>query len=147
MGLKTEIRTIDGLEVRSAQLPALRTLALSAKLGRVAAPALGRLGGLSLRSSVADLIPAIMDLCSRLGEGEVESLATEILAATSVTVDDGKGPRLVTLNNRQAIDSVFSGRFRTMLYVIVFALEVNYSDFFAESPAPGTPAGGGKSAP
>lgn len=147
MGLKSESRNIDGLEVRSSQLPALRTLALSARLGRVAAPALSKMGGLTLKSNVADLLPAIMDLCTRLEEGEIESLACEILAATSVQVDEGRGPKLIELNNRQAINGVFSGRFKTLLYVIMFALEVNYSDFFDESPEPSKPGAKGKKGP
>jgi hypothetical protein len=152
MALKNDTRIIDGLEVRTSQLPALRSLALSARLGRVAAPALAALGasGGSLKGAGEALIPALTDLCSRLSEGEVESLACDILAATSVVIDDGKGPRVLTLNNRQMIDLAFAGRFKTMLLVIGFALEVNYADFFdtadGEKTSPSA-APGAKSAP
>lgn len=150
MGLTNDTRTIDGLEVRSTQLPALRTLALSARLGRVIAPAIDKAGGLSFQSSVTDMMPALADICTRLTEGEIETLACEILAATSVTLDEGKGPRLITLNNRMAIDTVFSGRFKTMLLVLAFALEVNFADFFDGAPDDQTPpsaAPANKSAP
>lgn len=133
MALKSDTRIIDGLEVRTSQLSALRSLALSARLGRVAAPALSALGaghGSLKAAGGAMLIPALTDLCSRLSEGEIETLACDILASTSVVLDDGKGPRIIPLNSRQTIDLAFAGRFKTMLLVIGFALEVNYADFF-----------------
>lgn len=134
MGLKSETRTVNGMELRSTQLPALRAMALGAKLGKILAPSIGKLAGLSLKSDVEDFLPFTGELLERLAAGELESLLKEVLAATTVTIDEGRGARLVALNNAEAINAVFAGKLRELLAAALFALEVNFSDFFNGAP-------------
>lgn len=129
MGLRHESRVIDGLEVTTAQLPVMRASALMARLGRVFTPALTKIGSLAdltLSDDVSALAPALMALFEQLDGGEAQALIRESLAGTSV-IQDGKQ---IPLSSEEAINLVFTGRLRTMLLVMKFALEVNYADFF-----------------
>lgn len=125
--LKTDTRTIDDLEVHSSQLPALRAFALFARMGKVLAPALGKMQGLSMQADVSALGPALSELFSRLDGAEAKELAKEILCATVVLVE---GKRL-TLSTDEAINMVFNGKLRTFIKTMAFALEVNFADFIA----------------
>lgn len=142
MALKTETRDIDGLTVTSTQLPAMRSFALMARLGKVIAPALGMVEGVSLTSGIGALAPALAQLFAQLDGAEAESLAREVLASTSVVVDG----RRLELSRTEMINLAFEGRIKTMLATLKFALEVNYGDFFAgglsgaAAPAPSPPA-------
>lgn len=132
MGLKMETRIIAGCDVRSQQLPALASFNLMTKLGRIITPVLDKidLSNISMESDIGALTPALAALFSNMDSDESGPLLCEILATTSVTLDDDEGHRIEHLTNREAINRVFSGRMRMMFEVIVFALKVNFADFF-----------------
>lgn len=124
--LRIEKKTIGDLEITVTQFPALKSFSLLARLGKVIAPALGKVQGLTLESDVSALGPALAELFSRLDEADASALVRDVLAS-SHAVYDGK---LVPLDRAETIDLVFSGRMRLLLEVLRFALEVNYGDFF-----------------
>lgn len=121
MGLRTETRTIDGLDVTTTQLPAMRASVLFAKLGRIVGPALAQLGTTNLGGLVGLVF-------QNLSPADVPALTQEILASTTVLLDS----KAVPLGQPGMIDLVFSeqGRLPALLKVLRFSLEVNYSDFF-----------------
>lgn len=127
MGQKTEKRVIGGLEFTTTQLPAMKALALSARIGRAVGPALAEASGLSGSMEVARLAPAISALFAKLDGTEAQGLAREILASTSV-VYEGK---LIQLGDNGMIDHVFTGSLGDLFAAIRFAVEVNFADFFA----------------
>lgn len=125
--LKTEDREIEGLAVKTTQLPALRALNLMAKLGRVLAPIVGSVPGLSMQAfDLSRLGPALGLIFAQLNEGEASKLAREILVSTRVTVDG----KFIELTSDAAINGVFDGRIPALLLTMGFVLEVNYSGFF-----------------
>ncbi len=126
MGQKTEKKTIDGLEFSTTQLTAMKGVALGTRLGRALGPALAKASGLAGTQDVAELAPAIGALFSTLDGVEAQALTKDILAATQVEYEG----KLILLNTTEMIDHVFTGRLGTLLSVIRFALEVNFSDFF-----------------
>lgn len=134
--LKTETRTIDGLEVTTTQLPSMRALRLMTRIGRLIMPSLAKLDGLSvgalLRAEMSSIGPAVSELFDRLTDSQAEELVREILVATAVDVD-GKRVELI---NGAAIDKVYSGNLPALFSTIRFALEVNYGGFFSVDSAP-----------
>lgn len=134
MALKRETREINGLEVTSTQLPVLRQYKLMARLGRLLAPALGRIEGLdklSVTDDVSKLMPALSELFMKLDETELMSLARDLLAGTQVKVED----QLYSLADDKTINNVFAGNLKAMLGSMKFSVEVNFGDFFGDALA------------
>lgn len=126
MGQKTEKKTIGELEVTTTQLPAMKALALSTRLGRAIGPALASAAGLDDGMNVSALAPAVAALFTTLDGAEAQALTKEILQSTTV-VHDGKQ---IHLGDASMIDHVFTGRLADLFAVVRFALEVNFTDFF-----------------
>jgi hypothetical protein len=126
--LKTEKRVIDGLEITTTQLPALRSLGLFNKLGKVLAPALSSIPDTFSfeHTEVASLAPAFVTIFGAMEAGEAQALACNILESTNVELDG----KVISLTDPRMVDLVFSGRLPTMFKAIAFVLEVNFSDFF-----------------
>ncbi len=121
--LRTERKKIEGLEVSTTQLPALRAFALLARLGKVIGPALSKMSGMNMES---DIGPVLGELFANLDPAESSDLVLEVLISTQVIIDN----RREELNNQEAVDRVFGGNLKAMLLTMGFALKVNYSDFF-----------------
>lgn len=132
MGLKEDSRDIDGITIRTIQLPPLRAFPLMAKLGKILSPALGQLGDVSMDSDIKELAPALGELFSQLDERDAQSLIMEIFASSAAQLPE----KLVPLNTVEMINTVFAGRFLTMLKAMKFVLEVNFADFFGEGLQP-----------
>lgn len=146
--IKTESKNIDGHEVKSTQLPAMRSLKLKARLGRVAGPAVKELGAVA--GDLADwkddddvdfekLAPALMALAANLDDATVDELFPQILASTTIVKDN----RQIELDSSENINNAFTGNLNLMFKVVAFALKVNFSDFLlgavgdaAQSKAP-----------
>ena len=128
---KSETETIDGLEVKVTQLPALRAFNLLARLGKMLAPLIKAGSKMSLDDDVSKLAPVIGEALSQLDDQGASDLAIQILASTSV-IQDGK---IKPLNQPELIDSVFTGRMQTMLKTLAFTLKVNFADFFDQASA------------
>lgn len=136
MGLKTETRKIAGLDVRSTQLPALASFNLLTKLGRIVAPVLKEIDidALNMDDDISVLAGPLAALFAALDPDDSGPLLREILSQTAVTMDDSDGLRLEELTSGDAINRVFAGRLKMMFEVVVFALKVNFSDFFDGAP-------------
>jgi hypothetical protein len=122
--LRNETREIDGLTFTTTQFVSLRALELLPRLMKIGMPLLT----MAMRSKGAALGP--MQLMAGLGSTspeEVVDLAVAMLANTQFK--DGKVVRALT--DRDKINATFEGKILTLLRVVVFAAEVNYSDFFA----------------
>jgi hypothetical protein len=127
--LLTANKTIDGFEVSTVQLPAMRSHRLFWRLGKVAPYVLARvdMATLDWNGGFAQLAPAVLELFGRMSVEESESLVREILCATTV-VKDGKS---IALTTPEMIDYVFSGQLGAMYTTIAFALTTNFKDFIA----------------
>lgn len=121
--LRTERRKIEGLDVSTTQLPALRALSLLARLGDVIEPALSKLSGFSLESDVGPILGGVL---SKLNEVDSNELVLQVLVSTQVIVDG----RREELTDKEAIDRTFGGNLKALLFTLGFVLKVNYEDFF-----------------
>lgn len=130
MGLKTERRTIDGLEIEVTQFSALRGLEMAARTARAYAPVLVS-GGKADAAGVAVLF-------SEMAPGELRSLVGDLLASSTAR-HEGK---LVALDSEERIARVFEGRLPALLKAAAFAAEVNFGDFFVLAPAPANEVAG-----
>jgi hypothetical protein len=131
MALKTETRTIDGLEVSTTQFPALRGFRTMTRLAGILAPVLSNLEGVSLDSDISELGPALTQLFMRLADEDAEALASELLISTSVQLNG----TLVELNDRDRINMAFDGSVFGLVKTLIFVIEVNYGDFFGSALA------------
>lgn len=129
MGLKTDKRTIDGIEIHVTQFAAMRGFAVASKVAKVVTPVLPHLKGVTMQTEIADLAPAIGELFSRLDENEGQALVRDLLAG-ACAVRDGQQ---IPLNTDDRINLAFEGNMMAMLRAALFAAEVNFSDFFAGS--------------
>lgn len=115
-------RTIDGHLYAVSQLPASRGLEMFGKLAGLIGPAaLEALAkGASLDKDLKTLAPAAVMLFARLQPGDLSGIAKEML-----------GP--ATADNMPISDKFelhFQGRIMHLFKVLIFAVEVNYGDFF-----------------
>lgn len=131
MGRKTETRVIGGLDVTVTQFDAMRSLGLTARLGKILVPALIAAEGVSMQDDVRALAPALAELFSNLDPAGAQDLARQLTAGTAV-VKEGKQ---FSLGSDDAINLAFDGDLRTLLEVMKFSLEVNFGDFFSGAPA------------
>lgn len=144
---KTETKLFGELTVNTNQLPAMASLALMARLGRVAGPAFARiLPHLDKDMNITDvsvLAPALESLFSTMDGQDAQGLVREIFSCTSVVIN-GKH---LELNTDANINAAFTGQMKTMLAVLRFVVGVNYGDFTdgastdQPSDAPPKPAG------
>ena len=104
MSVRTETRSVRGVELTCTQFPARRALAM---MERVAKFERGLLSG-----------------------GELESWPQQLLACCTALVDGKQIP----LNSGEMIDAVFSGRLPALADAMAFAIEVNYGDFSDGAP-------------
>jgi hypothetical protein len=142
---KQEVRTINGLEVTTVQLPPTRAYRLLAKLGRILTPSLGALNGKKLDSlkslDFADLGPALSAMFAQLDDASADALMLETLASTSVVTRGDNGQLIkFDLTSKAWIDVAFAGDVMALLLTMKFALEVNFASFFVASAGSVQPA-------
>ena len=152
--LKSETRECGGLKVTTTQLPAMRGFRLFARVGKILAPTMSNLQGLTARelkglmdADVAALAPMVANLFAQLEDSD--SLFLELFASTKVErVDENGVPRLKQLTDQDAINYVFAGNLAGMLSAAMFVLEINFADFIRGAlgkvnvpsvPTPATP--------
>lgn len=140
--LKKETREIDGLTFTTSQLPAMASFTLFGRLVKAVGPAFGALSKLDPSTPLDGAAGELAGAFSAIDVDEATRLVPQILSRTTVAISG----RHENLQASGAVDRVFSGRLGTMFKVLVFALQVNYSDFLpgsaqAASQLPG-PHGG-----
>jgi len=139
MGRKTEEKTLelsDGspLALKAQQLPALDALRLAARLARVVAPL--ATSGLKLDQDASALAPVVASMLAQLDGDEVSALARELLKGT-LAVRDGKAR---TLLGDDAINQAFEGEFKALCAALIWAVQVNFRDFFRGTAGAGAAA-------
>lgn len=133
--LRTETREINGKKFQISQLPAMRALRLSTRLGKLFGPPLAKVAGTSPTTqgiasvNVGALAPAIASLFETLSESELESLTRELLCTTMVEHD---GAWVELFGHSPVFDLVMGGDVLGIFKLLYAAIEVNYSDFFGE---------------
>lgn len=130
--VKSEETVIDGIELRTTQLPAMRAFALLARLIKALGPVLGSLAELDPAAEISLAAPALAGALSTLDPREAATLVQDVFAATAAKPAGGKFIELIGPGN---IDLAFSGRLKTMLMALAWVLKVNYADFFDAAPA------------
>ena len=129
-----EERDINGLTVTTRQLTPMRAYRLLSKLGKLAGPIAKALTpGAIERVKAGDYgaaIPIAMSVFIELKDEENEALALDILRGTAVKMSEGNQPKLLQIDSSAKIDIAFQGNLKAMLGAMLFALEVNYRDFF-----------------
>ena len=117
-----ETRTIDEHCYTVSQLPASRGLEMFGKLAGLLGPAaLEALAkGASLDKDLKTLAPAAVMLFARLQPGDLTAIAKELLGPA--TVDNAPLEKQFEVH--------FQGRILHLFKVLVFAIEVNFGDFF-----------------
>jgi len=137
--METKNTTIEGFDVRCTQHRARAAAKLLAKVGRVVAPGLSKLGKLAAGGDIKDadledLSPAVSALFEALTDDQLDRLMGEILAHTTITMPDSSGQmRVFDLSQGVMVDEAFTGRLSLMFAVMKFALEANFGSFFAAS--------------
>lgn len=140
-------REIDGLKVEVFLLPPKQALKVLTRLSKIVGEPLGLaagalLGGqkgaeteavpLSAREVQVDVLgKAVAALTDRLDEQVVLDTVETLLGSVHVKTADDNGTRPVRMEHD------FKGKTLTMLKVVAFALEVNFSDFFGASGVSG----------
>jgi len=135
--MKTDEREIDGILVKTVQLPAMRAFKLLARLAKAVGPALGVLTKFDPNTQLEAVAGEFAGAFASLDADEAERLVPEILIKTTVFIPDERGgsEKLLT---KDRIDDIFTGRLMTLFRVVGFALQVNFQDFYAGS-APAAP--------
>jgi len=115
-------RNIDGTLYSVSQLPASRGLEMFGRLSGLVGPAaLEALAkGASLDKDLQTLAPAAVMLFARLQPGDLSGIAKELLGPAAA---DSKPLAPV-------FETHFQGRIVHLFKVLLFAVEVNYRDFF-----------------
>ena len=131
MGLKTETRVIDGLQVTCTQFACLRQYEILPRLAAVG-PVLGLLDS---GKPITDHPEAAVMLASALAAGDptaARAVARELLAGCRVVVDG----RATDLLDDDSVNRIFAGNLLASFRCILFSLEVNFGDFFAAASPP-----------
>ena len=140
---KTDIRTINGFELTTVQLPSMRGSRLRFRLAKLLAPAAGALRGKSLTDlqalDVADIAPAIMAIATQLDDAAHDALMLELLICTSVVVDGPSGKVKYDLTKAAAIDQAFGSDVDALWAAAKTSLEVNLGGFFGASAGSAAP--------
>lgn len=128
--IATQEKVIDGMHFAVTQLPGMKGLLMSQKIGRIVGPALAKglsgMGSVSLATVAESSInmetigEAVGLLFERLSGPELEAITRELLA--SATID---GVPLMPV-----FDLRLQGKTLTIYKLLVFAFEVNYGSFF-----------------
>ena len=119
-----ELKFSDGSvrKLTVQQLPAMKSVKLLARLGRVLGTGLGLLAT-GDESKVGEAIPAIFE---KLNEAEAEHMIDALLFTGGLI--EVKGQQLPI---KDVFNIEFSGQMAAVIRALVFALKVNYGDFSA----------------
>lgn len=132
MALNTIEKEINGKRFTISQLPAMRALKLSTRLGKLFGPAMAKVAGAGPPKAFEDmnleaLSPAVAMLFENLTESEIESLTKELLGSALAQLD---GNWVELFGKAPTFDLVMGGDVLGIYRLLYAAIEVNYSDFF-----------------
>jgi hypothetical protein len=126
--LEPSTKNIDGLTIVISPLPARQGLRVLHRLGKSISPSVSRMiglarGGMEIDLSELDVVSlsqALSNFFETCSEKDLDYFIDQLLDAAIV-------------NNQRLLDvvnTVFQAKVLTLLKVLVFAVEVNYQDFF-----------------
>lgn len=126
---KSETKEIDGLKVTVAQLPPRKGFKVAAKLFKFVAPALAEMQP-DQEVDMGKLQPVLMGMLRDIDDDELERIMTDVFATAYVVREvDGKLAKF-ELNSGDKIDAAFEGKLPAMFQSVMFAIEVNFGNFF-----------------
>jgi hypothetical protein len=123
---ETKTRDIGGCTFAIQQLPGMRAAKLFHKLSSALAPAIGAAFGKGMDGEVDNLGEAAKLLFDRLPASEFEAVIRELLETATIAREG------MTMPLMPVFDDVMAGKMKDLMGVLVFALEVNYGDFFGD---------------
>lgn len=126
-----EKRTIEGVTFEVTPLGHKTARGAFVRLSRAVGPALAKAAGsgdvTDLTGADVDVAAALAALVDQVSDGDLEWFSDVLGKTTRFSQDGEKWPQLDS-SNREVL---FGGRLLLFFRWLVFALEVNYSDFFA----------------
>ena len=123
--LKCQTRNIDGLDVSVTEFGVFRQVALSARLGKLVAPAAG---AIDLNAGLrGDALEGIAALLMHADPTELQALTRELFASTEIIDRTGPEPRKFQLISDAEIEDAFNGRLITMFRALAFVIETNFA--------------------
>lgn len=135
MALAVEERTIDGLRIRTVQLPPIRATRLEAKIIRLSAPAVREFRGVNVTAletlgdlDIGAVAPVLAALFANLDDKMVTELIRDTLICTTVIDANGRG---IECTSEDGIDAAFEGKNAALLKAMAFVIEVNFKDFIS----------------
>lgn len=114
-----------GVKLRVGPIPAMKSLALLAKLTRLGAHALLRQAALN----ELNVIAFAASVAAQLEPAMLQEIGREVLHSAQAET----GGKLVDLDSDESINGVFSGNTVALLEAIKFAIEVHYGPFFGRA--------------
>lgn len=134
---KSDTKEIDGLKFTVSQLPPRKGFKLAAKLFKLIAPALGAMPE-GATVDVDTLKPALMGLLHGLDDDELDTIMRSLFETAYIIREiDGKLCKFELLDGAK-IDAAYEGKLPAMFQSLVFAIEVNFGDFFdGDAPSSG----------
>lgn len=133
---KSETKEIEGLKLTVSQLPPRKGFRLATKLFKFVAPALAEMKP-DQEIDLGKMMPALTGMLQELDEDELESIMMQVFATAYVIREiDGK-PCKFELNDGAKVDAAFDGKLAAMFQSIMFAIEVNFGDFFEDAAPSG----------
>jgi hypothetical protein len=144
-GLKTEIRTIDGLELRCTQFQSMHGFGLVPRVSVLSAFTIKRAAekGVSGNEPLSALLPIVFDVAIGLTAEEIQQLARDLLPDTEAKIDGD----WIRLNSDKAINLAFEGALPTLFRAILFSVEVNFLSFFVAAQPASDPGGAAEEKP
>lgn len=135
-----QTKTIDGHEFQVSQLPGMRGLKVFTRLSKVLGAGLA--GAFGAKTNEERGV-ALLSLLQHVDEADVEYVTKELFSVALVKPPDSEkfGPV------NPVFDRVFQGRIDLLFKALVFALQVNYGDFFKGLGAAAAGAAAAQAAP
>lgn len=148
MSDSSEMRIIDGLEVKVFYFSSITSMRLIHKISKVLAPTLGgTLGGVlgNVKGDIDSLditdsklngdsvVSAINNIFEVLPEDDFINLVQMLLKDTYINIKENEKTVSIKLENQVAIDRVFKGSITKMFKVLAFVFEVNFADFLQQA--------------
>lgn len=132
-------KTLNGYVITVAPLPGWQSLETLQTLAKMIGPALGKLGGAAAasignetdaeRKALEGVTASLMAALVALQPGELQAVGKALLGNTMVLTPKAAAGEDVAI--LRVFDTEFAGQTLLILKILVFAIEVNYGDFFA----------------
>lgn len=132
MALKTGEKEINGVTFVVSQLGALEGSKTLLKLTKAVGPAIGTVARAVMAGAQGtEVLNAVLSSLQSLPENEFEALVKTFAASTKVKRPFTAGGKTIDQKLVDCIDDVLGGDYESLIAWLIFAVSVNYADFFA----------------